>query len=445
MSYLLVIRDQWAVVRYLIKWVALMLPLGLIVGSACALFLTALDRVTQWRFDQPALLYGLPFAGLLVGGLYARFGQSVEAGNNLIVDEIHEPGGGVPLRMAPLILLGTLVTHLCGGSAGREGTAVQMGGSLASGLLRLWPGLSRRDAQTVLTAGIAAGFGGVFGTPIAGMIFAIEVLAIGRMNYAAIVPSLVASLISHQTCVAWGIPHTHYHIASRLPAGSPEHLAPFEPWLLCGVLGVGIASGLCSAFFAELAHGLKGLFQRIVPSPWLKPVVGGVLVIALTWGLGTRDYLGLGVTGADPQAVSIVSCFHAGGAHPFSWWWKIVFTTITLSSGFKGGEVTPLFFIGAALGNSLAVSWGMPVDLFAALGFVAVFAGATNTPLACTVMAVELFGGEFIAYFAIASLLAYMFSGHSGIYLSQRIGSPKRGDSETAPHPTLRHARAEKN
>ena len=293
----------------------------------------------------------------------------------------------------------------------------------------------------MLMAGIAAGFGGVFGTPVAGMIFALEVLVIGRMNYRAIVPCLIAALVSNRTCTGWGIGHTHYHLASMLPAGAESHLAPFDTRLMaCAVLGW-IVFGLTSLLFAELTHGVHGLFKRFIPWPILRPVVGGFAVIGLVYLVGSRDYLGLGVTSPDADAVTIVSSFQAGGAHPWSWWWKILFTAVTLGSGFKGGEVTPLFFIGAALGNTLAVLTGAPVDLFAALGFLAVFAGATNTPLACTMMGVELFGGEYAAYFAVACLSAYLFSGHSGIYLSQRIGNSKLVGSNLPADASLRTVR----
>lgn len=415
----------------MLKWFALTVPLGITVGSACAIFLWSLEQATRLQSGHPWLLWLLPLAGAAIGWLYSTVGTSVEKGNNLILDEIHEPGAGIPLRMVPLVLIGTVVTHLFGGSAGREGTAVQMGGSLASGLARLIPGLNRGDIRTLLMAGIAAGFSGVFGTPVAGTIFALEVLAIGRLQHSAIFACLVASIASDQTCLAWGIGHTHYHITSSLPAGSPLHLAPVDVRLLACVVLAGMLFGLTSLLFAEMMHGLHGIFKRCIPQPILRPVVGGVVVIGLVYLLGTRDYLGLGLVSPDPHAVSITRAFQAGGAHPFSWWWKIVFTTITLSSGFKGGEVTPLFFIGAALGNTLAVLCGVPIDLFAALGFVSVFAGATNTPIACTIMAVELFGSEYILYFATSCLVAYLFSGHSGIYLSQRIGRAKLGRPET--------------
>lgn len=440
------IREPMALSGYLLKWVALATPLGILVGSACAFFLAALESVTAWRVENPWLLWWLPLAGLLVGWFYSSWGESVDSGHSLIFEEINEPNGngGVPLRMAPMILIGTLVTHLFGGSAGREGTAVQMGGSLASSLARCVPGLSRSDVQTLLMAGIAAGFGGVFGTPVAGMIFSLEVLVVGRLNYAAILPCLIASAVSDGACAAWGVHHTHYQVASLIPADSPSHLTPFSFQLLGCVVLSGIVFGLVSRLFAELTHDAHWLFQRVIPSATLRPMVGGILVIILVSVLGTRDFLGLGVASADTNAVTIMSSFRDDGVHGWSWWWKLVFTVVTLGSGFKGGEVTPLFFIGASLGNVLAALTGAPVDVMAALGFLSVFAGATNTPIACTVMGVELFGGEFVLYYAVSCLLAYLFSGHSGIYLSQRIGTPKLSDSRLGLDISLGEVRAAK-
>ncbi|MBS0206272.1 MAG: voltage-gated chloride channel family protein [Planctomycetes bacterium] len=438
MPHRLRVRELVAIGLFLIKWLVLAIPLGMCVGSACVLFLWALDAATALRIQQPGLLYALPIAGIAIAWLYRQYGESVVAGNNLIVEEIHEPGGGVPLRMVPLVLVGTVITHLFGGSAGREGTAVQMGGSLASGMTKIVPGLQRSDVRPMLMAGVAAGFAGVFGTPVAAMIFALEVLSIGRISYVAILPCLIAAIASDQTCLGWGIEHTHYHVASSLPSSPLFHVAAVDLALLGKVCLAGIAFGLTSMAFAEVIHGLQRLWRKTVPWPLLHPALGGLIVIGLVFVVGTRDYLGLGVSSADPDAVTIVNCFRDGGAGHWSWLLKLLFTAVTLSSGFKGGEVTPLFFIGAALGNTLAWICGAPVDLFAALGFVAVFAGATNTPLACTVMAVELFGGEFVVYYATGCLLAYVFSGHSGIYLSQRVGTHKLGAADFPAETTLR-------
>lgn len=435
-------REHLALSAYVVKWFCLAAPVAAAVGSACALFLWSLERATQARLGMPWLLFGLPLAGIGINVLYTNFGRGVEGGNNLLMDAIHghEQGDGavvVPTRMAPLVLVATVVTHLCGGSAGREGTAVQMGGAIASAVGRRLR-LTHADMRTLLMVGIAAGFGGVFGTPLTGAVFAMEVLAVGRMNYDALLPCLIAAIIGDWACGAWGVQHTHYAISA-----TASHLggSPLNGLLAAKVAIAAIAFGLTSVLFAELTHGISHAFKQAIARPWLRPVVGGVLVIALVYALGTRDYLGLGVSSPDPHAVTILACFQPHGANDWSWWWKLLFTAITLGSGFKGGEVTPLFFIGAALGNVFGRLLGAPVDLFAGLGFVAVFAGATNTPLACTIMGIELFGSEYTLYFTIACFLAYLFSGHSGIYLSQRIGTPKLGTAHLPPAASLRDAR----
>lgn len=411
-----------AAARFLVRWISLATPGAIVIGSVVALFLRALDVVTVARWDAPWLLWLLPAGGLLIGVMYHYLGRSAEGGTNLVMDEIHSPGGGVPARLAPLVFAGTVLTHLVGGSAGREGTAVQMGGAIASVLARRLR-LDAHDARILLTTGIAAGFGAVFGTPLTGAVFAMEVLTIGRMSYGALVPCLIASLVADLTVAAWGAHHTLYHIAPLVGSG----IAHLDLVLMAKVIVAAIAFALASVLFAVATHGTARLLARAIPLPWLRPVIGGAVIIGLVLLLGSRDYLGLGVTARDPHAVTILSSFTASGARPWSWLVKLAFTAITLGSGFKGGEVTPLFFIGAALGNTLALIMNAPVDLMAALGFIAVFAGATNTPLASTLMGIELFGGDAAPYFAIACFVAYLFSGHTGIYAAQRVGTAKPG------------------
>lgn len=413
--------EQIFVAKHLLYWTLLAVPVSLAAGSLVAFFLWSLDEVTRFRWEHSWLLFLLPVAGVAVHFLYKLWGKNAEAGNNLIMDEIHQPGGGVPARMAPLVLLTTLITHLFGGSAGREGTAVQIGGSMAS-LLAKWFKRSKEDLRMMLMMGIAAGFGAVFGTPLTGAIFALEVLAIGRIKYDALVPCLIASVFADIVCTAWGIEHTRYHILFR--SMNDHRLIDFL--LLGKVILAGVAFGLAGWLFAMASRQIKSLAQKAFPSrQWLIPLTGGCIVILLTFIAGTEDYLGLGVTAHNPGGISIVSAFHSNGVTPWSWLWKLIFTAVTLGMGFKGGEVTPLFFIGAALGNTLAMIAGAPVDLFAGLGFIAVFAAATNTPIACTLMGVELFGADHVLYYAVACFTAYYFSGHTGIYHAQRVAVRK--------------------
>jgi H+/Cl- antiporter ClcA len=299
--------------------------------------------------------------------------------------------------------------------------------------------------RIILMTGIAAGFGAVFGTPLTGAIFALEVLAIGRIKYDALMPCLISSLLADIVCNAWGIHHTQYHILFRQSEVYSVPFIHFDFLLLLKIIVVGIAFGLSSHLFAELSHKIKDYSNKLINRKWLIPVAGGLIIIVMTMLLGTSDYLGLGVTTQNINGTSIVDAFHQDGATTWGWLWKLIFTAVTLGTGFKGGEVTPLFFIGAALGNTLAVLMGAPVDLFAGLGFIAVFAGATNTPLACTIMGVELFGTDHLLYYAVACFTAYYFSGHSGIYHSQRLAVPKHSFGKQYRGHTLKQIKQNKD
>jgi H+/Cl- antiporter ClcA len=417
--------EHYIILQQLIRWTILVFPIATVTGSTIALFLWLLNFAIHYRFQHPWFLFLLPLAGIVIYLIYQLIGKNSEKGNNLIIEEIQQSGAGIPKRMAPIILITTVITHLFGGSAGREGTAVQIGGSIAA-MFGRWFRLNENDTRMLLTAGIAAGFGAVFGTPLTGAIFALEVLTIGRIRYNALFPALAASIIADITVSAWGIQHTAYHI--EVIAQAPYFLSdwlPVDLLLIIKVVVAAVAFGLASFIFSGLVHELKALFTKLIPVKWLIPFAGGLIIIGLTYVNGKQDYLSLGIDPQYPGAITIPSAFQAGGADTWSWLWKTIYTTATLASGFKGGEVTPLFYIGATLGNTLSYMLNAPVSLFAALGFIAVFAGATNTPLACTFMGIELFGGEYALLFGIACFTAYFFSGHSGIYSAQCIDVPK--------------------
>lgn len=395
---------------YVVKWLFISAVIGGLVGSASAGFLHSLDWATAYRENHLWLIALLPIGGFLVGLLYLCYGKNIEGGNNVWLNALHQPSHTIPFKMAPFVYLGTILSHLLGASAGREGTALQMASAICSQLGKPLK-ISASEKKILLIAAIAAGFGSVFGTPLAGAIFALEVALLGRLNYEAIFPAFISAILADIVCKLWQVNHTQYPVLTVPPIS-------FLNLIYC--LIAGLVFGVCAAIFSKCMHWLSGVFKvKIVYAP-LRPLLGGVLIASAVFAMGSTMYIGLGI----PTILALFS--QPLPAYTFAL--KMAFTVITLSAGFKGGEVTPLFFIGAALGNALFYFIPLPLELLAAMGFVAVFAGASNAPLACIVLGIELFGIDCGVFVSIACVVAYLLSGHTGIYTRQQIGEAKHNN-----------------
>lgn len=400
----------------LVRWAGLGAASGVLAGVACWAFLTALDHATDARLAHGWLVWLLPVAGLGIGGAYHLFGGRAGAGNALLLDEIHRPSAWVPRRMAPMVAVGTVASHLFGASVGREGTALQMSGSLSDGLARAL-GLGHEDRRVLLTASLGAGFGAVFGVPLAGLVFGLEVQrvtwthhlppAVGRRDRLAVwthlvLATAVGSFVGDRVVRALG----HTHVAR------PEVHVAIDAALLGRAALAGVVFGLMAVAFIEATDLVRAGFRRTVAWAPARPAIGGVLVLVGVAFVG-RDYLGLSLPLLDEAVL--------GGDVSISVpLLKLAFTAICLGAGFIGGEVTPLFVIGATTGAAVAPSLGLPPLVGAAIGFVAVFGSAANTPVACTVMAFELFGPGVVAPAAVACAVAFLCSGRRGIYPTQR-------------------------
>lgn len=394
------LSERYPFFDYVLKWLILSLLVGVLAGSASALFLHSLDWATSTRESNYWIISLLPIAGLIIGFSYYYLGKEAVKGNNLLIEEYNQPKKVIPLIMAPLVYLGTILTHLFGGSAGREGTALQMGGSIADQFTNVFK-LTNEDRKYLILIGISAGFASVFGTPWAGAIFALEVLRVGKKALLSIFPALLTAFIAHYVCLVWDVKHTGY-IISTVPKLTLINLL----WIIV----TGVIFGVTAFAFSKTTRFWSDLFKKIKYPP-LRPFIGGIIIVSAVYLIGTTKYIGLGVP-------TIVEAFH-NNMESYDFLLKILFTSFTLGAGFKGGEVTPLFFIGATLGNILVWFVPLPIGLLAGMGFVAVFAGATNTPIACTIMGIELFGPEAGIYLAISCFIAFMFSGNKGIYSSQ--------------------------
>jgi H+/Cl- antiporter ClcA len=393
-------------------WILMIAVISVAVGSAAALFLRLLDWVTALRMDYSAFYYLLPIWGIMIGWIYIKAKPVDGNGNQFIqaayIDtKIIAPKKGIPFILTPIVLIGTLLTHLGGGAAGREGTAVQMGASIASQFNK-WFNLNEAEQRLLIALGVSAGFAGVFGTPIAASVFAFEFFGFRKTKWYFIFPSLLVAYAADFVCVQWGIQHAQYTI----------NLFSDYSYATIGWVSIaGIFFGLAAFLFTQSSFLFTKLAQQI-KSSLLRPAIGGVLIVAFVLLGGQEKMAGLGLP--------VIADAFVHQQAPLDFLIKLLLTSFTLSVGFKGGEVTPLFFIGAVLGSALVLLIPLPISLLAGLGLIGVFAGATHCVVTAIVLGIELFGVNFTIYIAIACVIAYLFAGNKSIYEGRPKGWVKK-------------------
>lgn len=384
----------------LLKWIVVGGLVGGVGGVVGALFHLGVNYATSVRLAHPWVLYLLPLGGLVIAGLY-RLCKLEGKGTNAVIESVHF-GSDVPVLLVPLIFVSTVITHLCGGSAGREGAALQIGGGIGYRTGRLLH-LGEKDLPLATLCGMSGVFSALFGTPLTATVFALEVISVGVLYYAGLMPCITAAMTGYLISLLLGVPPTRFTVA--MPA--------LDAWTMLLVLVLAILCALVSILFCRGLHITEHLAARLVKNSYLRAAAGGVVIIALTLLLGTTDYNGAGM--------DVIQRALNGQANGWAWLLKLLFTAITIGCGFKGGEVVPSFFVGAAFGCWVGTLLGLPPAFAAAIGLVAVFCGAVNCPIASVVLSVEMFGAEGMLYFAMACAISYVLSGYCGLYSSQTI------------------------
>ncbi|OWZ84817.1 voltage-gated chloride channel protein [Natranaerobius trueperi] len=410
----------------LINWGFLGSIIGVFVGSTSALLLNVNDLLTEVRFENPQLILLLPIGGLIIGFIYTKLGQGSGKGNNLVYEHVHYGQGGLPLRMGPIVFISTFITHLLGGSTGREGAAIQMGGSIAESVIRFF-NIDFIDRKIFLMTGISAAFGSAFGTPLAGTIMGMEVVSQGKFKYEGLIPCFIGSFTGHFVTITLGVQHEH-HVIKSVP--------PIDTITLDKVIVLSIVLALASILYSQMRHGIEKYSRKYLKNLMLRGFIGGTLIVALVYIIGTRDYLGRGLPFLDEAFVGQIS--------PLAFLAKILFTAITMGSGFRGGEVIPLFFIGATLGNTLSPIIGLPTSFLAALGLISVFCGGTNVPITAFIFSVESFQGQGATYFFMTCIISYILAGQHSVWPSQKLYEPKSRLLNVPPGKTIKDIEEDK-
>lgn len=386
-----------------LKWMLYACGIGLLVGAVGIIFHHGIDLATHFRAVEPDMIVMLPFGGFVIVASYLLTGMEKDRGTNLVLVAVRD-GQRLPLRTAPLIFLATIVTHLVGGSAGREGAALQLGGSLADYVGRKIR-LDEKDERIMVMCGMAAAFSALFGTPLTAAIFSMEVVSVGVMYYAALVPALVSALVAFELARFTGM---HERVGYSI-----GEVAALSPGTLIGTAVLGLLCALVSVVFCKAMHAAPHVYGKFFKDPMVRIAVGGTLLLILTLLVGNQDYNGAG----DP----VIRRMLAGETIPEAFLLKILFTAVTLGAGFRGGEIVPVLFTGCAFGTLVGPVVGLPHGFSGALGMAAVFCGATNCPLSSILLSYELFGGECLPLYALACGVSYALSGYYGLYSEQKI------------------------
>ncbi|SHJ25949.1 chloride channel protein [Hespellia stercorisuis] len=397
-------KEQKKLFLTMIKWIVIATVAGAIIGVIASGFAQGIAWATELRGRYPMIILGLPLGGLLIVYMYHIAHQENNVGTNLMLMAVRT-GEHIPLRVTPLILLSTIVTHLFGGSSGREGAALQFGGSIGNWFARILR-LNESDKKIIILASMSAAFSALFGTPLAATIFPMEVVSIGVMYYAALVPCVFASFSAQYVALFLGI--------QTIQAPFPVKDVPlFYSLGSLKIILLGIICAFGGCLFCIVLRQSEHLYKQFFGNQYVRVVVGGLLVVGLTFAVGTQEYLGLGT--------DVIKSSFSGAAHPTAWVMKIVFTCLTLCAGYKGGEIVPSLFIGATLGSAASLLLGLPVDLCAACGMVGVFCAVTNSPITSLLIAFELFGFAGMPFYCAVVAISYMLSGYYSLYAEQII------------------------
>ena len=402
----------WMYIAAFARWMVTGILIGALCGLVGAVFAMAVEGATHLRQEHSFLLYLLPVGGLLIAGLYRLLKLPLSLGTDEIITTVRTQGH-VPVQMAPAIFLSTTLTHLLGGSAGREGAALQLGGSLGAAVGDL--AHPRSDHRRLFElCGMAALFAALFGTPLTAAIFVVEIIEVGRINYRAFLPCVVSAVTASLVAKAVGAPEEPWRLASgQMDISALSSLQ---------AAGLGVICALVAIVFCTAMHVSGRTFRKLVPNDFLRIALGGVAVILLTLLVGNQDYNGGGM--------HVIFAALDGQADPWAFLVKILFTAVSLSAGFKGGEIVPSFFVGSTLGCAAAGLLGLPAGLGAALGLIGVFCGVTNAPLASILLSIELFGAEYLPLFGVTAAVSFMLSGHFSLYHAQLFAEPKLGHAE---------------